>query len=354
MTVMEVRDGAGVPVPATLDQAMDRLWLTEVLASLGDGAPVVDVERVEILRTVATKVRFTVRFDGSDAVHRLCLKGFLDVDEQTVRGGSTMVREADFYVKIAGGVDVRVPECVVAVIDRQRQQAIVVMRDLIADGARFCTALEPFTADQAAVSLRQIARLHAGRTLLDGSPWITPRIGVLAEARYLTVEQLQALLDGPRGVGLSTATRDATRLIAALRALAEHDAARPQFLVHGDCHAGNLFATSEGLGLIDWQLLQRGGWALDVAYHLAAALPVEVAEREERSLLRLYLAEMRALGCIVPEEEIAWREYREAVIYGYYLWAITRRVDPPIITLFVQRLGAAVTRHASHRLLGVA
>ncbi|MDB5725168.1 MAG: serine kinase, partial [Novosphingobium sp.] len=41
-------------------------------------------------------------------------------------------------------------------------------------------------------------------------------------------------------------------------------------------------------------------------------------------------------------------------IYGFYLWSITRRVDPPIIELFVNRLGMAVTRHDSHALLGVA
>jgi hypothetical protein len=35
------------------------------------------------------------------------------------------------------------------------------------------------------------------------------------------------------------------------------------------------------------------------------------------------------------------------------LWAITRRVDPPIIVQFNQRLGAAVARHGSHALLGV-
>ena len=33
----------------------------------------------------------------------------------------------------------------------------------------------------------------------------------------------------------------------------------------------------------------------------------------------------------LPGEEEAWQQYREAVIYGYYLWGITRRVDPPII-----------------------
>jgi hypothetical protein len=41
------------------------------------------------------------------------------------------------------------------------------------------------------------------------------------------------------------------------------------------------------------------------------------------------------------------------VVYGYYLWSITRRVEPAIINVFVGRLGASVTRHESYRLLGV-
>ncbi|HRC56457.1 MAG TPA: hypothetical protein PKU97_11065, partial [Kofleriaceae bacterium] len=63
--------------------------------------------------------------------------------------------------KVAPAVGVRVPECVAAVIDRDAQQAVIVMRDLIADGARFCSALEDFSADDAIGSLGQLARLHA-------------------------------------------------------------------------------------------------------------------------------------------------------------------------------------------------
>ncbi|MBW8783688.1 MAG: aminoglycoside phosphotransferase family protein [Novosphingobium sp.] len=335
-------------VPATLERVLDPAWVGAAL-----GKAVARVESVEVLRTVATKVRFAVEFaDGSRGAY--CLKGLLDVDEMTSRGGPTMVREADFYGKVAAHVDVRVPTCVTSVIDRERQHAVVIMRDLIADGARFCTALEPFTADEAAASLELLARLHAGRGLLAGSPWIDRRVDQLAEARYVSAEQLQQMLDGPRGEGLPAITRDAGRLIAAIRALAARDAARPQFLVHGDCHAGNIFRTGDGHGLIDWQLLQSGGWALDVAYHIAAVLPVELAEREERNLLGHYLVTMQALGCEMPCADEAWRQYRESAIYGFYLWAITRRVDAPIIVAFVQRLGASVTRHASHALLGIA
>jgi len=252
-------------------------------------------------------------------------------------------------------VAVRTPECVAAITDREGQQGLIVMRDLIAAGARFCSALEPFDADQAAGSLDQLAALHAGRGMLESKPWITPRVGELARMTYITPDMLQEMMNGPRGEGLPDDVRSAARLIEGMRALADRDAARPQFLVHGDAHAGNIFRDAQGrTGLIDWQLLQRGGWALDLAYHICAVLPVEVAEREERGLLDHYLATMRAHGCDMPEREEAWRQYREAAIYGYYLWAITRRVDPPIIVQFVGRLGRAVQRHESHALLGVA
>ena len=62
------------------------------------------------------------------------------------------------YNKIARKISVRVPTCVNAPVDEGF--GVVVMRDLIADGARFCTALEPFDADRAAASLEQLARLH--------------------------------------------------------------------------------------------------------------------------------------------------------------------------------------------------
>jgi hypothetical protein len=345
---------SGPAVPTTLEAALEPAWLAQALRGIGGGRAVTEVTVVEVIRTMATKVRFTVRFDGSDELHAFCLKGFLDVGDAASQGGATTVLEADFYDKVAPHVGVRVPECVAAIIDRDAPLGVIIMRDLIADGARFCTALEAFTADEAAESLRQIAALHAGRALLDTSPWIGPRVAQLANMKHITPDMLQEMLNGPRGIGLSPQVLDARRLVDGLKALAERDARRDQFLVHGDSHAGNIFRTADGPGLIDWQLLQRGGWALDVAYHINAVLPVEVAASEERRLLAGYLAEMRSAGFAMPNDEEAWAQYREAAIYGYYLWSITRRVDPEIINLFVNRLGNAVTRLESHGLLEIA
>jgi hypothetical protein len=343
-----------IAVPKTLAEALDPQWLSAALAQISGGASITSVEQVEVIRTVATKVRFAVTFAGSGDRHAFCLKGLLDVDAATARGGSTCVLEGDFYCRIAPSIpDLRVPTCVSAVVDREAMQAVTLMRDVIVDGGRFCTALEPFSADDALLSLTELSKLHASSHLLDGAEWIRPRAAELAQMTYVTPDMLQDLLDGPRGDNLSSDVRSATRLGAAMKALAARDGARPQFLIHGDAHAGNIFRTDEGAGLIDWQLLQRGGWALDVAYHLNAVLPPAVAEVEERRLLREYLGLMRGRGMQMPSDEDAWAQYREAPIYGFYLWSITRRVDPPIIVQFTDRLGKAVMRHQSHKLLGV-
>lgn len=342
-----------IRVPATLEEALEPAWLGQALADASGGRPVTEVVQVEVIRTVATKVRFAVAFDGEAEKRHFCLKGLLDVDQMTARGGPTCVLEADFYGKVAPVIDVRVPEAVATVIDRDAQQAVTIMRDLIVDGATFCSALDPFTPDDALQSLEQLSRLHAKSAFLDGADWIRPRAAELAKMSYVTPEMLQELLDGPRGDNLSPRVRSATRLASAIKTLAQRDGGRPQFMIHGDAHAGNIFRSAEGTGLIDWQLLQRGGWALDVAYHMNAVLPTEIAEVEERRLLTEYLAMMRGHGMTMPGDEEAWEQYREAVTYGYYLWSITRRVDPEITIQFTDRLGKAVMRHDSFDLLGV-
>jgi Ser/Thr protein kinase RdoA (MazF antagonist) len=247
----------------------------------------------------------------------------------------------------------RVPACVGVAIDHEEGCGVLIMRDLVADGARFCSALEPFTPGLAAQSLEQIARLHVASALLEHAPWVPCRIQELAQTRSFTPEGVQTLLDDPRGEGLPARTRSAALLFAGMRALADRNANRPQTLLHGDCHAGNLYLTADGPGFTDWQLIQHGNWAFDVAYHIAAILPVDVAEREERALLDHYLATLRSLGGETPGREDAWDEYRRAQVYGYFHWAITRRVEPRIIRIFIERLGAGVTRHETYRLLGL-
>src|ERR1044072_6252378 len=103
-------------VPQTLARALDPEWLTKALAADTGGAAVTAVNAVEVLRTMATKVRFTASFDGK--TEGFCLKAFLDVDAENARGGAVSLKESDFYAELAPRLSVRVPTCVAAIVDR--------------------------------------------------------------------------------------------------------------------------------------------------------------------------------------------------------------------------------------------
>ena len=45
--------------------------------------------------------------------------------------------------------------------------------------------------------------------------------------------------------------------------------------------------------------------------------------------------------------------YRRALVYGYYMWAITWRTDRTITEIYIDRMGAAVQEHESFERLGL-
>lgn len=340
-------------VPIEVEAMLDPRWLERALAPVSGGSAVTWVGDLDTLETVAAKVRFGVRFaNDPSTTHRFCLKAMVS-PEKARAAGATAVREANFYVRIAPHLSMRTPRTI-AVIDHDEQRALLIMEDLVEAGATFCSALDPFTPDLAAQSLDQIARLHAAPHLLERNDWIPSRLAYLATAPHYDAAQLQAIMDTGRCAGLNARTGNAALLLAGMKRLAERFAGGAPTLLHGDCHAGNFYLTKEGPGLTDWQLIQRGNWAQDVAYHIAAVLPEEVAAREERALLGEYLERLRAHGGEGPASlDAAWDDYRAAQLYGYYHWAITRKVEPEIVDIFMQRLGSGIERHDSYTLLGL-
>ncbi|MET0241682.1 MAG: aminoglycoside phosphotransferase family protein [Sphingobium sp.] len=338
-------------IPTTMEEAIDPAWLTAALAPLSGGSRVISVELAEVIKTMASKVRIKVRFaNDPETVHAFCLKAFLG--EQGA-GGLTTIREGKFYTDIAPATTMRLPKVPAVILDQENGEGILIMEDMIAAGARFCSALEPFTPELAAQSLDQLARLHSRADIAAELDWLPTRIDVIGAKQHFTVERQQELLDDPRSKTLPERTKSARLLYDGIKALSARNASKPKTLLHGDCHAGNLFLTADGPGFTDWQLVQRGHWSLDVAYHMGAILPVPVAEAHERDLLKGYLDARRQHGGDAPDWNEAWDDYRAAQIYGFYHWAITTRVDPEIINIFIERLGAGVTRHDSYALLGL-
>lgn len=338
--------------PRALEDVLAPAWLSDAL-----GEPIDSVSVVETLHTTATKVRFVARrADGTEA--RYCIKGMFSAGPLHPGHARISQDESRFYRDVAPNTAVNIPTCRYTGIDEATGHGLIIMDDVVADGGRFLTALEPYSADQARASLEQLAALHAEHWAgsgLAGKRWVRSRLADLVGEPLQPTAALQLLLDDERSEPLEAAVLDAARISGALAALSARTAEHPTTLVHGDAHAGNLYVQSDGaIALIDWQLVQSGGWALDVAYHVGAVLTVEDRRLRERELLAYYLDCLAANGVVRPPgADEAWQAYRASMSYGFYLWANTRRVDRAIINEFCKRLGTALTDLESLELLGL-
>lgn len=96
-------------------------------------------------------------------------------------------------------------------------------------------------------------------------------------------------------------------------------ASEPSTLLHGDTHFGNTYLLPNNrVGMLDWQLVNRGRWAHDVTYMLMTALDVEARRSHDRDLLDYYLEKLREAGVVD-----AWELYRRTAIWGFMLgWFI--------------------------------
>ncbi|WP_216893487.1 phosphotransferase family protein [Nocardia alni] len=339
--------------PAPRDEAvvLSAKWLTAVLEDGHPGVVASGARVVERLETVATKIRFHVDYTQSaQAPAALCAKGYFNPVH--TRFGRT---EAEFYRLAAQELPVRTPPCVYAGIDDRTGHSVVLMHDLIAAGAQFLDPRVAYDIERAAATLDQLAALHAAtwsgaRPALDAL--FQPRLVSLSG--HLSPGQLQELLNDGRAQELSAPARRAERILAAMTAMDRLRPRSPSCLVHGDLHTGNIYYLPDGsAGLIDWQVVQLGVWALDVGYHLATVLdPGDLADHES-ALLDHYLDRLAARGVTPPDRERAWWMYRAYLPYGLFLWSMTRAVDRPIIEHLTGRLARAVERHHSLDLLGV-
>ena len=343
------------PAPNDLSEVLSPAWLSHALQGAFPGVVVGDVDEVESLESTARKVRIRVSYQETAdqyAPTAFCIKGYFN--PEYVQFGYTGIHEVHFYDRLAARVPILVPTARYTGIEPESQHGLVLMDDIVANGGEFFDQLSWYDAVTAQTSVRELAGLHARfwGDALSAEEWLAPKIRRFPG--YISDETLDELLRGRRAEGFPESMRDAVRLKAGMFALADRYAGKPRTLLHADLHLGNLYRSADGrIGFIDWQNYEFGHWSMDVAYHLATALqPSERAERE-RSLLEFYLAQLAEQGGPVMTLDEAWEDYRAALLYGYFLWGITRRVEPRITEELTQRLGHAVLDHDSLEVLGV-
>jgi hypothetical protein len=353
----EMTINAAPPVPRTTARLLSPEWLSAALAPRFPGVRVTKVTPGPVVSRVSTNIRFHIECEGGmpDGLSPdLCAKGYFS--EAGWPGRATGVFEVSFYRELAASTGVRTLRSVYADIDPDTRHGVVITEDVVAQGGTFLDATSDYTPDQTAQSLTELARLHAatwGDAGVGAAGWLAPRIERHLEHRG--VKEIRSNFEGDVGAGVPDEVRDAELLYAAYRALVEEArTASPWAVVHGDAHVGNLYLDGGGHpSFLDWQLVQRGPWYLDVGYHIASTLTVADRRRTEEDLLRHYLDRLRAAGVEAPSRDEAWLGVRRGIIHGFYLWGITQLVDPEVTSVLEHRLGTAAADHESFKAVGL-
>lgn len=353
---LEEADPVTVRVPDKLDEALSPTWLSAALQLRFPGIEVRHVTPGPVVDRISTNARFTVEYAGAPAdspSSSLCVKGYFN--EIGWAASHVGEPEASFYRDLVGSVGVRTLRSVYADVDPESHHGVVITEDVVADGGVFLDGRSVYTPDQTASSLRQLAQLHASTWMQprwSATPWLEPRLNRALQVwgEPETVSKIGTNLHGPNGRGVPVELRDPQRLVDVYRtmvaALAGAESRSPWCVIHGDTHLGNLFLDEAAQPcLLDWQLVQRGMWYIDVGYHIASTLTVEDRRESERELLQQYLACLAELGVEPPPWDEAWRYISRGIVHGLYLWSITTQVEAGLIEILLGRMAAAAADH---------
>ncbi|HEX4017731.1 MAG TPA: aminoglycoside phosphotransferase family protein [Frankiaceae bacterium] len=313
------------------------------------GVRVVDVAPGPVVSRVSTNARFVITTEDSlpdGLTPNLCLKGYFGSFGSLAR--SAGIPEAHFYRDLEPSLGLRTLRSHYADVDLAAGHGVIITEDVEARGGVFLTSGTEYTADQVAESLAQLAVLHGATWEAErwaSAPWLATRLARTLERRGLP--EILRNFEGPNGEGVPVEVRDAQRLVDAYRALAVNtETERPWCVIHGDAHVGNLFLDAAGRpSFLDWQLVQRGGWHIDVGYHIASTLTPDDRRKHERELLTHYLECLAATGVSAPTFEEGWQAIPRGMLHGFFLWSITFKVEASVIAVLLHRLGNAVADH---------
>ena len=326
-------------------------WLAAALAAPGR-PEVVGSEIVEVIWGTATKVLVSVEFataagaDGPPSA--LCVKAGLDARLEGFDTTECYRLEAAFFSDLAGSLTARIPRGWFAA--SSESQGVVVLDDLRAAGCTFGSPLSPWSVDQVAAALEQMALWH-------GSPvtrpaWLTVGSESLrnASAVLLSEPHWEATFGAAGAPVLGSEVADRARVQAAIRRVWELDDAGPLAIAHGDAHVGNTYFDADGRpGFLDWQCVCLAPPLWDVAYFIGGALTVADRRTSERELLAHYLSAARAAGAPVPDDDgSAWQSYVDHTIHGFH-WAVTPPVmqSPENVAAMAERYLTAIDDHGA-------
>jgi len=322
-------------------------WMTAALADQHPDARVEDVTLLMRDDGTNRRARFGLTYAAGSGPATVFLKKLDPAHRKLVEATSGLFHEPRLF---SSGVSLPVdhPLVYTALIDEHGKDWVMVMEDIVARGAEPIDATRPITLDQAANALRSLARLHSGfwgerMTNHPELDWLAPfnLWPGLAPAVPIALEKLgKTVPNEVHDLGTQIVDHYWVRFIESLP-----DA--PQTLVHGDLHIGNTYLLpNDEVGFLDWQVVRRSNWSIDVGYFLQGAIVHTDRRVNERDLVETYRSSLDLPPDERPSAEEAWLRYRASAAHGLATWLATAAddgawQDPDISMTLAQRYGAA-------------
>lgn len=321
-------------VPGTVD-AVTLEWLTAVLCRDVPGAEVVGVEHGSQYDGTTSGRRLALSYNETGqaaALPERCYAKYSPTLQARLFVGlnGASAGEVAFYDELRPGLDLEAPRCYYAGFDQRSCRTFFLLEDLAqTKGAKFGTAVDLQVDRRMAESMvAQMAVYHGafwGHERHPAHPYRTAR--VFQEDFNVTLNfdhTCRAGFDFAKSVmpaGIYECRDDFHSGLMRSLKIAEQATST---LLHQDTHLGNWYVLPDGgMGLVDWQCIVTGQWALDVAYALSIALAVEDRRAWERELLQLYLDRLAEHGGHAPAFDDAWLAYRRQMFHGLAFWAAT-------------------------------
>lgn len=345
-------------------------WLTAVLCAEAPGARVVSWHSPGgssgTSERAALRVEYNAAGQAAGLPAQLFTKSTKAFSQRLLLGAVDCVHgETYFYLDYRPKIDMEAAVGYWGGVHDASWRSMILMEDIAATrGAQFVDATERLTRDQVRDALSNLAAMH-------GTWWNSPALNKLKTPtdHYNNVANFIDM-EGRCKVGLTRAQRvipgelhtEADRLWEGTRTSLQLLTQQTPTLLHGDSHVGQTYVTGDGrMGWTDWQVIERGNWAYDVAYFLGSACDPADRRAWERELLEHYLQKLTDAGGEAPSFQDAWDSYRRSMFYPYSAWAMTigrawyqPKMQPEAVCLAIlHRLSNAIVDLDSFAALGI-
>lgn len=312
-------------VPRDWDE-LSAEWMTTALSANHPGAVISDV--TVLMRDDGTnrRARLGLTYSAGSGPATVFVKAADPAHKELIKLTSGLFHEPRLF---AGALHLPIehPRVFAAAIDEAAEDFILVMEDLAARDADARDATRPLSPDEAASGVRGLARMH-------GHFWGARRLAELAPSWLELYQPWPGMEYAPLHVAIGAIGEAATAEIRALTPQTLFNdiwtryirtlGAAPQTLLHGDPHIGNTYVLPDGdVGFLDWQVLRRGNWSLDVGYFLQGALTVDDRREHERAILHEYRSALGLPADELPSVDEIWTRYRASTIHGLAVWLAT-------------------------------